>query len=148
MCEYFRPLRRKIGLVTLVLSCVLTCAWVRSEFAIDTLTFPVGSESMMSFSSQTGRFLWFSWIQKDHHPNEPIGWTSQRRNFEDHPVGDGWEFPFESRVSKGWKYGGPKKKYWIIWYWAVVIPFTLLSASLLMSKSRALKPKTDSKSES
>lgn len=38
MREFFRPLRRKIGVLTLVVACLLTSAWVRSLKTIDSFS--------------------------------------------------------------------------------------------------------------
>ena len=138
--SYFKPWRRKIGVGTLVMACVAMAGWVRSELAIDSLTFPVGGNSVVRLSSQPGRFIWFSWKNRQNVlSSEPMGWHSYTRNLEDDPIPSYAEYPFSSRVSKGLSKNTPTKKYWILWYWSIVIPLTLLSAYLLISKPRLAK---------
>lgn len=45
MHAYFKPLRRKLGVCTLVIACVLLTSWVRSERSLS-----VRSEASLSFN--------------------------------------------------------------------------------------------------
>ena len=50
MSDYFKPLRRKVGLVTLAMACLLTAGWVRSYCGGDRIIAIV----MEGFESKNG----------------------------------------------------------------------------------------------
>ena len=93
MPTYFKPLRRKIGVLTLVLACVLMAGWVRSLSIQDKELFNIDSLRNAIISSQ-GSIAWERWIGNGRHESTSIA------------------------------------------YWSIVIPVTMLSAWLLLSKSR------------
>jgi hypothetical protein len=51
--DYFRPWRRKIGVMTLVMACVFAAGWVRSSVRFDSepLTKPIFTQSTQSFTA-------------------------------------------------------------------------------------------------
>ena len=54
MNGYFKPLRRKIGAVTLGLACLLMSGWVRSQFMGDVVLVRAGKTWSISFESNQG----------------------------------------------------------------------------------------------
>jgi hypothetical protein len=57
MSEFFHGWRRKVGVATLVMACLLSLIWVRSYFADDTLTI-AASGGQHDLSSINGEFRW------------------------------------------------------------------------------------------
>ena len=142
MPTYFKPLRRKIGVVTLVMACVLMAGWVRSLSRCDTLFLNFGINSRDGIN------------RADLHAESTDGYIfwakSDDGNFAK-PV-NVFEWDVRNRDSlKGICSLCPIKSY-LIWltalnrdgtvrfrilpYWSLVIPLTLLSAWLLLSKPR------------
>lgn len=58
MREFFKPWRRKLGVVTLVMACLLMAGWVRSVRKLDHCSFHVSEYSFHTFSSCNGRVAW------------------------------------------------------------------------------------------
>src|SRR6478736_6446220 len=57
MGEYFKPLRRKIGVLTLAMACLFTAGWIRSQTICDgiAITFTKNRYSLRSYRNQ---ILW------------------------------------------------------------------------------------------
>ncbi|WP_010586532.1 hypothetical protein [Schlesneria paludicola] len=110
MGDFFKPLQRKMGVLTLVLACVLTAGWVRSPHIGDKIEFPLGSgEFVVARSTPDGINL------------------SGRR-----PL-------FDARLVQVLATGLPctlLSNWMTIPYWSIVLPLTVLSAYLLLSKPR------------
>jgi hypothetical protein len=51
MHEFFHSWKRKVGGVTLVIACVFMAAWVRNQFAQESLNVPTGASSSIRFIS-------------------------------------------------------------------------------------------------
>src|SRR5689334_11887992 len=47
MGEYFKPFRRKIGVITLVMACVFSAGWIRSRNTSDFLRLNVGRDQIV-----------------------------------------------------------------------------------------------------
>jgi hypothetical protein len=125
MPDYFKLWRRKIGVLTLVVACVFAAGWVRSFSKTDIVTV----HGTYAFISENGRFT-----------------ISQRLRVRQ---------KFKSGATKGDSISSLSFNSWISpWsfdvgstsvlpdytsltpYWSIVIPLTLLSAWLLLSKTR------------
>lgn len=133
MGEYFKPLGRKIGLVTLVVACVFVGAWVRSLSRFDTLDtkyFP-----SVAVRSHLGELYLYSGTARATPTSPPIGWWSgpaskwMYQEFEGTwgALGFGWK-----REQNGVVIGFP--------YWAIVFPLTYLSIRLLVTRTPVKKP--------
>lgn len=120
---YFKPFRRKIGLLTLMMACVFMAGWGRSDKITDfvavcdlngTISVVESSESEISF-----------YRTLDPPPlNSPLIWADSRNRHNSRiPILD----PLEGETFPSG---------WAIPYWSIVLPLTLLSAYLLLSKSR------------
>lgn len=128
--EFFKPWRRRIGVVTLVLACVLMAGWVRSQSMADDIYFTAG-DRRNHLRSAYGQFFWGGWPaegrQSFHRSSDRIADLEA----EDFNWGSSWfrETPPNCSI------------HWATPY-SYVTPFlTLLSAYLLLSKPRpATKP--------
>ena len=110
MGEYFKPWRRKIGVVTLVMACVFAGAWVRSILVHDVIRIGPGNVECIIVSHAGIFSIWVG-------PDSPKPTSS-------------WKI-FGPIVTAPATHPGIPLPYSII-----VIPLTLLSAYLLFSKQR------------
>ena len=143
MGDFFKPWRRKIGLVTLVMACLAMGAWVRSHAVSDQIRF-MSSGYGYNFRSQFGRM------------NAGIFWAA-----------DGADNSFYFSLGRSWvgqklpdiDYGKPSKTFGFSYfvgendlmramrvgvefpYWSIVLPLTALSAFLLLTNPRQSKQK-------
>ena len=146
MSNYFKPLRRKVGVVTLGLACLLVAGWARNYSVRESINFPIGDSSALQFHSG------------DHCMSLVAMWTSipdkemASVRFYRHDDKDGvrlhvgevmlasgpspfrpkwFRFGLGNRLTTLMTYSLP--------YWSMVVPLTLLSACLLLSKPRPVK---------
>ena len=147
MGEYFKPLRRKIGVLTLGLACVAAAGWVRSQTVTDRLSFKVNNRTWHTlFSCIEGvgwqRDRYEADLQSDPDVFDLLEWQSDedtnRYNMEPYASLKYWPI-FRFDISRP----NPDMKSVYVRYSVVVIPLTLLSAWLLLSKSRS-KPQPTS----
>jgi hypothetical protein len=140
MGTYFKSLRRKLGVVTLVLACVFTVGWVRSLELSDSIWFKrdflTSGEGFILWSRSIGRLnakRGFSHTAYEftHNPYNGRGTTSiydWRR----------WGFAYGKKSSLEASEDGQAIDcmtfYYCAPFWSIVIPLTLLSAWLLLSK--------------
>lgn len=148
MREFFKPWRRKVGVVALVMACVFAAGWVRSFSVQDYFTFASKTRSAETILSNCGVIGWV------HHPHNIL---QRSRSFGSQAAYDldktirvdlltwdcrnlprwrfigfgGWERPFSPST---------RMTLTIVPYWSIVLPLTLLSAYLLLSKPRATTP--------
>ncbi len=136
MGDFFKPWRRKVGMVTLVMACCLMGAWMRGRIYSDRIGFgsringhewesgPRGlswSRDIDLVKDDTCDNSWY--VQTGQHL-----WSDSRlRGFI------GFEATDEVHDNKAGTY---RKVEWIIPHWFVVWTTTLLSAYLLLSKPR------------
>lgn len=145
MWDYFKPFRRKLGLVTLLLACVVAAGWIRSRSYADCWTIDNGMAGRNFGSSQFG--LGYEYF---HDSNGSVIPTRTHFSTEDWSKGplsslDNMKWDFDAC---GFRFGEAKTsnkafqlRTAIIPYWSIVTPLTLLSAWLLLSKSRTRLPK-------
>jgi hypothetical protein len=157
---YFKPLRRTIGVLSLGLACVFAAGWVRSLSFDDDIRLPNSLRTTYFIGSADGRLLcsrWSDLTAKDisvggwKYHSEPRDTMSPEDRFRqnENPIIFEW-CGFCSALFKSTK--SPRRfQIWLIPYWSIVIPLTLLSAWLLISKPRVkkiesnmAKPATDS----
>jgi hypothetical protein len=129
VAEFFKGWRRKTGLVTLMMALVLTAAWMRSDTVYAATAFAVGSRQ---FAIQSGRgYVKLSrWKPRD---DERLLW--------------GWQCfsPNEDQerglIVRQLAIDGHKDSAsWNIPYWMLTILPALLSAWLILGKTRKAKP--------
>ena len=153
MGEYFKPWRRKFGVVTLLMACVFAAVWIsslRSDYGVSAIS--RGEENREGFGAIDGQFVWLKVGPADRNGH----W------FPEVPS----EFPSISRMKDGWAFGpGGITNPNILWicqsgrfgvgilrskgydcewqlrfimapWWSVTLPITLISAWLLLSQPR------------
>jgi hypothetical protein len=130
MGEFFRGWRRKTGIVTLLLACVLGAAWIRSYDVFD--FFEIGIENRRHcLGSFNGNLNWRSW-------NTTWGKGSQL-----------WQaIPADRTLSeellnlKTDHSLASEARQWAVPHYWIVIPLTLFSAFLLVTEPRPPKQAT------
>ena len=111
MGEFFNGWRRKVGLVTLVIACLLATGWVRSCRYYDLIWIQDQNASYFVYSMDGTVSVW---------------WLSGRRFVSSF----GW---VSSEITNWEERGGH------VSYWSLVLPLTLLSAWLILIKPRKAK---------
>lgn len=165
MGDYFKPLPRKVGLLTLLMACVLAGMWARGFATQDLLLLGKGqrivtrgSEFVILSSSARDGFVWarrefpgMSWL---------AGWQVRRTDAEDYfdPFGPGEDVMTPDFRDYHWQFVGIDVgryhheiydeygnsdifSFWRISYWSIVPPLTLVSLWLLLNKPPELTPK-------
>jgi len=148
MGEFFRGWKRKNGVVTLLMALLLSIGWVRSIDRREMVFFPAGT-SQMQFISSRGGFSSCRVTNKNTATNHfdigSSGWLSVSLPRPRATDDDLKEFLQRWRIAGfgicTWRRKNSEPLEirtceWIIPYWSIVIPLTLLSAYLLLSKPR------------
>lgn len=154
MGDYFNPLRRKIGVVTLVMACVLAAGWVRSCVYIDYLSGRVRPgdkqiDHLVSLNQQIGYMVSSSDLLQLKYPRCVL--RSWRLNALHGPFIGGnvnwWWNSNGFRVIdvKNETTGNILYRGLAIPYWSIVLPMALLSAWLLLNKPRVANQKAVTK---
>ena len=157
MSEFFRGWRRKVGLLTLLMACVLIGAWMRSLIFSDQLGFSIGASNYF-LSSANGCFRWtrYAHIVNDsplHVYNiDPAYFRSRRilwKSFKGFPLEEEepidyltikWNRHWSScgfEFGNGLIHGDSPMGVWSFPYWIGIL-LTGLSALLLIIKPRKL----------
>ena len=158
MGSYFKPLRRKLGAVTLVLACLSVVGWVRSLSMLDVLTFAT-SDRLWRLTIEEGELEITQYVRISGDPRlrENIGWKSasnvdsRGRKSRHGYIMSNLAIADTKSEFLGFAYSTKKwvtpaldvdQSYFVFPYWSVVMPLTLLSAWLLLSRRRTgqLKP--------
>ena len=152
MREFFQGWRRKAGLVTLAMACVLATVWMRSQSKADCVVLPIGKSVLCNFASdQFG--LRFVWTNRFPNPSSfSTNWTSQpldRLPKRTRPLDENSP-SYEWNVC-GVHFGSDEVNLsrmhfgvCVVPYCHVVLPLTLLSAWLLLIKPRPAKSAKES----
>jgi hypothetical protein len=146
MGDFFKPWRRKVGVATLVMACVFSVGWVRSQTRHEKLSINFGAKSaVVANSHPSGLLIFYTWKRQvcglAFEPYVPDSWWQ----WDETLLGDTERqsyFPYISLVNgptrwtSGKIYGGIR----LIEssYWSIVVPLTLHSAYLLLSSHRSL----------
>ncbi len=144
MSNYFKAWRRKIGVATLVLACVFAVGWTRSLTERDVLI-RLNEHNTHLVISAEGTLSWermwpivkprpSRWMYRHQSSNPNEG--------DDVPLGSlglGFDFRDQSKIETtvGTTPYIAESETWQIPYWSIVIPLTLISSWLLLSKPRA-----------
>ena len=156
MGEFFKPWRRKIGCVTLIMACVFAAGWVRSLAIADVSDLsgrylPKTTSFFQMASTSRGIEFRRIWPKRQgDYSNRSWGWRSSPIQQEVRSR----DFEFEVEWAKslcgvgieGGSWGKPYMRpglmrIMIIHYWSIVIPLTLISSWLLLSKPRTTNVK-------
>ena len=158
MEDFFKPRRRKLGCVSLVATLMVMGGWLRSQYWIDSIIFNLNGQVItiqslangidfgrMSYrvglsspgwewSSQELLPLLENWVDAKGNQKEIDPWMDHkivwRRDWFGFHVGVGYR-------------GNRRDEDCMIPYWSIVVPLTLLSAYLLLTKPRIVKLKTN-----
>ena len=136
MREFFRGWRRKIGVVTLVLACVFMAGWVRSYVTEDMLSLPVKDPSLSWLTSTEGIIVWMTISEPNRNP-EAAEVSVEQNTEDDILVATAVVNSFGGYITSAMTI----TSFWFIPYWSLVLPLTLLSAWLLLSKPHSSNPK-------
>ena len=134
MREFFEGWRRKVGCVTLVMACVFAAGWVRSFRVEDGISFPTGDPNIGALVSVNGEIGLIQWYDDDNlWPDGAVPQVASTPFPPATPTSLGtWIWCCCGLGVKGWL----EHRYYVISYWSIVIPLTLLSAYLLLWKPR------------
>jgi hypothetical protein len=147
MGNYFKPWRRKIGVVTLVLACVFLGLRLRSLRMADTVAF-LHAGSSKSLRSFDGRLEWHDDLWISGNMPQPVRWQSMTLSHYQ------WIWSIEKdtarlNVDVARQFGSSQRELvqiaFMVPYWSITIPLTMMSAWLLLSKLR--RPKVQSAGE-
>jgi hypothetical protein len=145
MPTYFHGWRRKIGVLTLVMACVLIAGWIRSFLQEDVWVMIKGDATVGIIISNDGSLCW---SQADDPAIPDVALRFEYVNFNPFPDPKGFD---EKDIQWIWRFAGCGfgKRFNEIYasslqcceiaYMPIVIPLTLLSAWLLLSKPRVAK---------
>lgn len=138
MRDLFKPWRRKIGAATLVMACVFAAGWVRSLSTLDFIRLPRGNCAVISGSQRF--YVFFGSSVMYHMQRADTGNDMVVKLFPSpHEIiylydVDSLPAPDQLGVYRSADATQPLSR--MIPYWSLVIPLTLLSACLLLSKRR------------
>ena len=138
MREFFHGWRRKVGCVTLVMALVVFGAWMRSHHRFDCVFIhaPAATHAM---KSEDGRVCWTRM-----EPNSsPIWMTWESEKASEWQTVEfyrqsycgftfGTELSAVVSVRAGEGFTQHRWDFWVVPYWAIVMPLTLLSAYLIV----------------
>lgn len=132
MSGYFKPFRRKLGVVTLITACAAMAIWVRSLGRGDFVHADNGQ--LVSFRGRV--FI-------EMH-SAPFQYRLFYSSEDDRPTSDAYSDPHFDELWQwrcwGFAYGFHEKVVdLMIPYWSLVVPLTMFSCWLLFSKTRSLK---------
>lgn len=132
----FKPWRKKVGVATLMLGCVFVAGWVRSEIVRDLVIVQFSNSNPYYFASNRSQLSCDWQIFSSIEPTGRILWRTQ--TVQPSIQMDGFQkyaginFRFCGLLLLRNKWG----LHWVIPYWAIVMPLTVISAWLLLSKVR------------
>jgi hypothetical protein len=143
MHDFFKPWRRKFGVVVLVMACVFAAGWIRSRRTVDCLEIESpfsdcvvisGDERLQIVEGRINDWvsnpIWVKLAMTSKRSSDHEGIRMNRKSFDA-------SFVYLNRDPRA-----------IAPYWSLVVPLTLLSACLLLSKPRQKKPVPAKPSES
>ena len=147
MLDYFKPVRRKLGVVTLAMACLFAAGWVRSDHRSDIVMYDlnVNDDNWGAISSYRQRLRWAHIFGDPDNLKESAGFQvlsypvpppSEVLLSEDYCRLEflGFEFKLFPRIRGSLP--PPFETLIAVPYWSIVLPLTLLSACLLLNKPR------------
>lgn len=157
MTGFLRGWRRKTGVMTLVLACVLTVGWLRSPYYTDCLE-RIQDRSRYAVCSTHSRlfFMRQDWPEGSATPwgatRSRVWSVAESRKVDQNGVEKPYD-PADMGCQLNWRwtwfgfYGssgittsqGMKFEYRMIPWWSVVVPLTLFTGFLLLGKPRIAK---------
>ena len=136
MHEFVHGWRRKVGVVTLAMACLVTGMWCRSFSVQDVFGWGDSTPDLpIWFASNEGVLVAVAEI--------PIGWSHLRPSISIWETDETkpWEKLFPSNITWSFQfcrfgYGHAEFQFLTLPYWSITVPLTLLSASLILWKPR------------
>lgn len=141
MGNYFKPWRRKFGVLTLILACACLGLWVRSGFVGDFIVFSTKKFPFVTITSRLG-VLECAWFDDGSGIRPHAQWNASaiRRGQKDKHLNEAllywWGMPDVNSGGRVLQYGTS----FAIRYVTIVVPLTLLCAWLLLSKVCVARP--------
>lgn len=158
MGEFFKGWRRKVGLVTLAMACVIACLWVRS-LGVEDVFLAWTDYADSYYTSRDGSFHWdrISYASGEpmgklnslgYYRENHLGWETKRlpsrewitaipRGVEWRRAGLGIQFIVAKFTDSS---GVPRRRVkWVIPYAPFAVTLTALSAWLILWKPRKAK---------
>ena len=141
MREFFRGWRRKLGVVTLVVACVFAAGWVRSTIIADEFDYSFNHTSSRIIALLDGHIVWmiFDHVRPTNVPAIGFYFNEPFQTFDKfyHDKSKTWKWRFCGiAVGRAENSGKSEITIFVVSFWSIVIPLTLLSAFLLLSKPR------------
>ena len=143
MWEFFRPLRRKIGVCTLVLACMATAVWVRTWYGFDHLRIAWGQKGFGQLRTYRNGIIsgWYDWDQIEPWA---IKWqylldADNHFSPKDYPTTEWRSWAgIISGITRSNQNSARSKFHTSLFipHGFIVLPLTLISAFLLLSKPR------------
>ena len=151
MGDYFKPWRRKIGIVTLVMALVFMAGWVRSLTICDLFSCPLGKFIQVYLASENQTLLWS--YQKCIVPPfptygaHPLQTVKTDKYYVLYAVNWKWRwfrFGFGERICNEASLVIPPHSHPVVAvpYFSIVLLLTLLSAFLILWKPRKMIQET------
>lgn len=148
MLTYLKSIRLKISVLTLLMACVFAVGCVRSRIINDFISFDTVCSECVIESNIHGIMLVVLPLPTRASYTASIWptWCTTQSSAEGYPAPEEWDFVSRYDDWIGIKNmrrqfpDGDESTVWIVPYWSIVIPLTLLSAYLVLSKSRVSKP--------
>jgi len=142
MGDFFKGWRRKIGCVTLVMSLVFMMGWIRSHGLRDSVFFPTGKITESCVFSGEGFVGWANVLVNNPAYQPKVHWAFGGPPNVSHTLN-------QPSVRIKWNWCGVfaydfytiGEASWILPYWFIVCPLTVLSAFLLLPKRKKSPPK-------
>jgi hypothetical protein len=145
MPSYFKPLRRKFGVLTLVIACVFAAGWIRKTLVVDSICGRIWPETLVGLaSSPEGFSAAIGRANRDYTDELPL-WSNYPVDQNHISIFDDeryvWRWKFQSF---GYGYASDPSlhlatKVVCFPHWSLVLPLTAISAWLLLSKPRSKK---------
>ena len=157
--EFFRGWKRKLGVVTLVLACLVMAAWLRSLRTRDTFQRRVSNNSLTFVISNRSWLYWQSVresfpLQLESPESQPGGMNLRPfviTTFHFEQLADDTSYfgvlnteRFGLLINGRRVFPGLTLSVWAVPYWSIVAPISLFSAWLLLSAPRIPQPKSAS----
>lgn len=140
MRQFFKPCRRKIGFVTLLMAMAFSNAWIRSMSVCDLILVPLGNHIFEELGSSNSVLVW-KHVRAFGTLDTRVSWKVTPRTARpeswfgdiDRLTWTKWIFRWRDfKIGKGvWMTGGrpdiPPVTFIALPYWSIVTPLTLLS---------------------
>ena len=153
MGEFFDGWRRKLGIVTLLVSCLVMICWMRSRSNHECIEIPLGTQARVTVASSNELIGLAYATLSDPGQNQWEFWSNPGIARVDESIGidiiDDMKWSFRcAGIRIGQSAFLPDFQvdisFSIISYWMIAIPMAILSASLLLSKSASsIQKKSD-----